>query len=309
LEDADKKEKLAMALTFRQKLLSMLAVWYDLNQKEIGARARIPPKNVSDYLRRKRRVEIKDEVFERLLAGMKCSPAAVRKVTACLESLAALEREGELTAEERDEIEEEVLAAMRLYREALTAAARLSRAAPAEGYPEPHDLDAGRRRAEELFARLKDEPEAMRSEIVRVVDDYQSWACCETVCHASARAASRDLQEAAAWGRLAEQIAERVRPEEWRRRIQGYAGAHAANVLRVKGELKAADAAFEQAKRLWHSGSDPAGVLDPGRMLDLEASLRRAQRRFAEALTLLDEAVAVGRCPERALTKKGSRWR
>jgi tetratricopeptide (TPR) repeat protein len=46
-------------------------------------------------------------------------------------------------------------------------------------------------------------------------------------------------------------------------------------------------------------------VLDPGRLLDLEASLRRAQRRFGEALALLDEALAIGRSPARVLVQKG----
>jgi transcriptional regulator with XRE-family HTH domain len=172
--------------------------------------------------------------------------------------------------------------------------------------PESAPRAEDRLRAEELFSRLEGLPPKARRVVVRVAEAYQTWALCEKSSHASARAASRDLEEAAAWGRLAEQIAKLVRgPEAWRRRVQGYAAAHVANVLRVRGDLKAADAAFEQAERLWHSGADPAGVLDPGRLLDLEASLRRAQRRFDEALALLDEAVAVGRCPERALTKKG----
>lgn len=46
-------------------------------------------------------------------------------------------------------------------------------------------------------------------------------------------------------------------------------------------------------------------MLDPGRVLDLEASLRKDQRRLDEALALLNEAAAVGRSPERALIKKG----
>jgi tetratricopeptide (TPR) repeat protein len=46
-------------------------------------------------------------------------------------------------------------------------------------------------------------------------------------------------------------------------------------------------------------------VLDPGRVLDLEACLCRAQRRFEEALYLLDKAVEVSRTPERALINKG----
>src|SRR5258706_12989336 len=40
-------------------------------------------------------------------------------------------------------------------------------------------------------------------------------------------------------------------------------------------------------------------------MLDLEASLLRDQRRFDEALARLDEAIVVGRSPERALIQKG----
>ena len=80
------------------------------------------------------------------------------------------------------------------------------------------------------------------------------------------------------------------------------------------GHLQAQRAAGQQVpddthptgrKRLWHAGSDPAGVLDPGRLLDLEASLRRDQRRLPEALALLDEAATLGRDPGRTLVKKG----
>jgi tetratricopeptide (TPR) repeat protein len=137
-------------------------------------------------------------------------------------------------------------------------------------------------------------------------EECWSWALCERICEASVREASRNVERAAAWARLAQQIAERVQgPEEWRNRIRGYAAAHVANVLKVSGDLGSAETTLEAAKRLWHAGSDPAGVLDPGRLLDLEASLRRAQRRLPEALALLDEAVAVSRTPERALLMKG----
>jgi tetratricopeptide (TPR) repeat protein len=87
--------------------------------------------------------------------------------------------------------------------------------------------------------------------------------------------------------------------------LQGFAGGFGANIVRVQGELKPAAADFAAAKRLWLSGADPLGLLDPGRMLDLEASLLRAQRRFDEALACLAEAEAVGRSPERALIKRG----
>jgi tetratricopeptide (TPR) repeat protein len=144
----------------------------------------------------------------------------------------------------------------------------------------------------------------MRLAVVRVVDRYQTWALCERVCEASVREASRDLESAAVWASVAREIAAKVRGPEWHR-VQGFAGGFGANVVRVQGELKPAAADFASAKRLWCSGADPLGLLDPGRMLDLEASLLRDQRHFAEALACLDEAVVVGRNPERALIKKG----
>jgi transcriptional regulator with XRE-family HTH domain len=172
--------------------------------------------------------------------------------------------------------------------------------------PESLPRAEDRLRAGDLFSRLERLDPPIRRGLVRLAEPYQTWALCEQACHASERAASRDLEEAAAWARLAQEIAGRMRgPEAWRRRLRGYAAAHAANVVRVRGDLDAAAAAFEEAKRLWESGADPAGVLDRGRMLDLEASLRRAERRFGEALALLDEAVAVGRSPERAWIKRG----
>jgi tetratricopeptide (TPR) repeat protein len=165
----------------------------------------------------------------------------------------------------------------------------------------------GRQRAAELFDRLEGLPEETRLAVIQVTEECWSWALCERVCEASCREASRDVRMAAAWAHLARQIAERVRGSEaWRNRIQGYAAAHLANVLRVSGDLSAAEAVLKEAKRLWQAGADPAGVLDPGRLLDLEASLCRAQRRLPEALALLDQAAVVGRSPERALIQKGA---
>ncbi|HEX6901414.1 MAG TPA: helix-turn-helix transcriptional regulator [Thermoanaerobaculia bacterium] len=168
--------------------------------------------------------------------------------------------------------------------------------------PSPVD----RERAEGLWARMEPLPDASRSALVRVAREFQSWALCERVCAESVAEASRDVRRSAALARLAREIAEHVPgPEGWRDRLRGYATAHTANALRVGGDLKGADAAFTAAKRLWRTGSDPAAVLDRGRLPDLEASLRRGQRRFTEALALLDEAFAIGRSPARVLVKKG----
>jgi len=92
--------------------------------------------------------------------------------------------------------------------------------------------------------------------------------------------ASRDVERAAGWARLAMEIAVRVRgPEAWCRRVEGYAAGFGAKVARLAGRLKTAEDEFGDANRLWISGLDPLGVLDPGRMLALERSLRLDGRR------------------------------
>jgi tetratricopeptide (TPR) repeat protein len=118
--------------------------------------------------------------------------------------------------------------------------------------------------------------------------------------------ASRDIDRAGFLARLAKEIAERVSgPEGWRQRVRALAVAHIANVLRVAGKLKAAATLFEEAWRLWHAGADLDALLDAGRLLDLNASLCRDQRRFDEALTLLERAIDKGRCPGRYRINKG----
>jgi transcriptional regulator with XRE-family HTH domain len=163
-----------------------------------------------------------------------------------------------------------------------------------------------RQRGEELWSRLASLSEEARLAVVQVAEEYQHWALCERICQESEREASRDLKRAVGLAQLAREIAERVPgPKEWRNCLRGYSAAHSANVLRVSGNLTVSDCALEDALRLSRTGSDPGAVLDPGRLLDLEASLRRDQRRFKEALTLLDQAIAVGRTPARSLIKKG----
>jgi tetratricopeptide (TPR) repeat protein len=290
--------------TFRQLLVSILALWRDRSYKEIGAAAGIPQRRVSAYLRRG---EIADDVLDKLLAAVECSPSAVLSVSTCLESLESLESETDLTEEEKAEIADALLRVSRPILAGLAKAARRSRISATEGSPHAQAAAYDRQRADELLGRLETLPRESRLAVIQIAEEFWSWALCERVCDISEREASRDVERAEAWATLARQIAERVRgPEEWRRRIQGYAAAHGANVLRVSGDLASAETAFEEAKLSWCAGSDPAGVLDPGRLLDLEASLRRDQRRLPEALALLDEAAAVGRHPERALIKKGS---
>lgn len=159
---------------------------------------------------------------------------------------------------------------------------------------------------DEQWSRLKDLTESQALAVVRVARELQSWALVERLCEESVEQASRDVERAGLHARLAREIAQRVPgPEGWRRRVLAFATAHTANVLRVTGKLKAASTLFDESWTLWHAGSDPSALLDPGRLLDLEASLCRAQRRFGDALALLERARGVSRCPGRTLISKG----
>jgi tetratricopeptide (TPR) repeat protein len=194
--------------------------------------------------------------------------------------------------------------AARLLRHCLEAVRRLLKLALPERQPSAGD----RREAEERFAELKPLSGRSRLAVVRLNPDFQTWALVERCCDESEREASRNLRSAASWARLAIAIVRRVRgPEGWCRSVLAYAFAHWANILRVRGGLEAAEACLvERAGPLWSAGSNPAGLLDPGRLLDLEISLRRDQRRFDDALLVSDQARAVSRCPERVLIKKAT---
>lgn len=281
----------------------MLAVWYGMSWKQLCTALRITQSNLSQHLNRG---EVKDDLFERILKAMKSRPVVVLILKGCIETLEALVRVPDLTEDELVAMERAAQGSARRTREDFTDIARLSRRIVPAGYPGALDLKPLRRRADELWARLKDRAVELWSVAVEAGEEFQSWSFCEKVCELSVREASRDLERATALARLAVKIAERVQgPDWWRDRVLGYALAHRANILRVAGHLKAAEGLLEKAKKLWETGADPDGVLDPGRLLDLEAALCRDQRQFARALACLEEAVKVSRYPERAMIMKG----
>ncbi len=289
---------------FRALLIRFLSVWEGISQKQIGSRQRLTRQRVSRILSLD---EIEDEDFEKLLAAVNSRPAKVEVVTGCIDGLEAVQANTLLSDEEQEEVERGVREGARLFREVLTERALGSRELPAlDVYPNPADLEALRWHAGRLWSILELMAEDEQIAVVRANEEYWSWALMEKVCEVSTHEASRDLDRAASLARLGQEIADRVRgPEGWCNRVRGYAAAHPANILRVAGDLKAARAGFDPAKQRWLAGTDPAGVLDPGRILDLEASLLRDERRFDEAVARLTEAFPLSRCPARILIKKG----
>jgi len=147
---------------------------------------------------------------------------------------------------------------------------------------------------EELLCRLRRLRARQRTLLVDRSPAYHDGRLCVLLCEESLHAAAHSAQAALAWATLACEVARRVPgPEEFRPRLRGYAEPFLGSALRVGNEYQAAAEAFARGHRFWKEGRDEQGLLDQGRVLDLEASLYRAQRRFPEAVKLHDQALAV----------------
>jgi transcriptional regulator with XRE-family HTH domain len=121
--------------------------------------------------------------------------------------------------------------------------------------PSPDD----RRTATERMAVLRTLDEPTRLLLVKVDEDFQTWPLAEQAAQASA--AADDLREARAWARVAVEIARVVRgTDAWRSRVQGFALAQEARVLKAAGD-RTAGAVMEEAGKLWNAGEDPGGLL------------------------------------------------
>ncbi len=283
--------------------LGVLRTARGLSQKELARLAGLTPYKVSKLERHKSRLT--RELFEKLAALMGCQPGAVEEARAFVARVqGSVAGPGEGT---RDEVREAIDALVaRLER----SAGELSRAWLDRLVLEGERLDA-RQRAARLRARLFEHPPEARLALVREVSEFHDWALSVVLSDESAAAAPDSAAEPRALATLAVEVARSVPgTPEWRSRVEGRAAAHLANALRVGGQIRRADEEFARALELWEVGaaSDPAGLLDPVRMLDLEASLRKDQRRLGEALALLDRALAARPAPEvegRLLIKKG----
>ncbi|HEX5716298.1 MAG TPA: hypothetical protein VF179_09070 [Thermoanaerobaculia bacterium] len=292
---------------FFQLILWFLAAWRGLTHKEIAANSGRKPGNISQLLSRDRTRPLDEADFQQLLPAIKVRPAHAAVTGAWLESLEALEAEKRLTPEERDALELWLLGDTHERRKAAVELALRSREAPPlDEYPKPEHVAPARWRAGLQLVILRELTEDERLAAVKSIRRFQTWSLAEAVADEATRCASKSVEKAHAWARLAVETAERVKgPEGWQKRVRGYAAAVGPNVRRVKGDLDAAEAGLEAANRQWLAGSDPDGILDPGRLLDLEASLRRAQRRFDEALDRLARARQVSHQPGRVLIKRG----
>ena len=81
--------------------------------------------------------------------------------------------------------------------------------------------------------------------------------------------------------------------EKWIYQLRSLAWSAFGNARKVQGDLAAAETAFDMAGSWWEAGSADIGDAFgyEAVLLTLKAPLRTAQRRFPEAIKLLDQAV------------------
>ena len=160
--------------------------------------------------------------------------------------------------------------------------------------PLPQSPEEARREADEVWANLKRLPVAESRRLLGCAPRASgNWALAVEACLESERRAAHSAQEALELAELALFIAERVVSDEgFRAALQALCWAVLGNAHRVANDFGAADTAFARSADFAQAGADPAGLLPTWRVLDLEASLRREQHRFADALELLEQAQA-----------------
>ena len=126
----------------------------------------------------------------------------------------------------------------------------------------------------------------------RQIQSLHGWPLCEALLRKSYELRFSDPKRMLDMADNAAAVAEHIRLEKYPwpgivADLRARAFAELGNAYRVNDRLSKADAAFEQAREFLEEGTgDP---MLQAQVLDLLASLRRAQRRLEEAIFLLDQ--------------------
>ena len=155
-------------------------------------------------------------------------------------------------------------------------------------------IERARHEAKLHWKTLRELAPSAQQEAIENSPHLLNWAFVERLCDESEGSAADDPAEALRLAGMALRGAELAPGDKaWQFLMQGYAHAFVGNSQRVAGDLRASEVSFAAAWTLWNQGAS-AGLcpLAEWRLHDLEASLRRGQRRFAAALACLAHAFA-----------------
>ncbi len=151
------------------------------------------------------------------------------------------------------------------------------------------------REAVDLLAELERMPFDDQHRAVRERGELQTWGLCQLLLTRSRREALDDPSRAVDAAELAVQIALQLGPAYdpcWVLDLQARAYAHLGNARRVLGELRSAEDAFRLAENPMAT-SGTGNLRIEAEIAVLKAALRRDQRRFGEALGLIDRAISI----------------
>ncbi len=149
------------------------------------------------------------------------------------------------------------------------------------------------REAPELWGRLEGRPYEEQLRLIEEEESLHTWGLCQLLLKKSIEAAFENPALAISFANLAVRAAAHLGEAydpNWVFDLRARALAHLGNARRVLGELKSAEDAFQKAES-WLAASRTGNALVKAEIRVLKGSLLRAQRRFGEALALVDSAL------------------
>ena len=158
---------------------------------------------------------------------------------------------------------------------------------------EAHRLEHSRSLAPALLAELVGQPQQRRMLLIRNSARFQTWGLAERLLDEARARWTADAREAEDLVRLALEVTRQLESGgesvAYIRDLKARGWAFLANARRIRSDLAAAEKAFAVARHLLAEGSgDP---IELAQVLELEASLLRAQRRFEDGSKLLKRVI------------------
>ncbi|MFL6194601.1 MAG: hypothetical protein ACJ75H_10560 [Thermoanaerobaculia bacterium] len=146
-----------------------------------------------------------------------------------------------------------------------------------------------------LFVELMRCPVEQRGILLNNAPRFHTWGVFELLVERSLETSIKDPALAEELGKLALGLAEKLDSQRYGPKIvedlRARTWAYIGNAQRVRSDLDAAEQAFDQAYKALENGTQD--LTERAILMDLESSLRRDQRRFNEALKLLQRAISI----------------
>jgi tetratricopeptide (TPR) repeat protein len=151
--------------------------------------------------------------------------------------------------------------------------------------------------APDLLRRLEELPIPERHRRVQTDEGFHTWGLCQLLLQRSREAISEEPALALARAELAVDVSRHLGAAYdpgWVLDLRARAYAHLGNARRVLGELWSSERVFRKAESCLERSETGNGWAE-AEVLDLKSSLRQDQRRFDDALALLDRALVLYR--------------